>query len=356
MLGFEYGESLAIIGDCLKSDCEYIAEINLPSSVACCLNSHSLHPAILDGALQTVALCYTQTQDYQLKDKPIPVGISSLKVYRPMEPKMYIIGKKMKSNLSATTMNLFIISECGNIVVEIKGYEVKNIAYGITQETVLDKMYKIVWKPGANSQEEKTERQNIFSITFTNDAKQILENVFKDENHYIVSLPFDYDRITIQELLEVLFKYIETKLERMENISHILFFPGLTCRSIDQSTDEIFAAVKASCVILVRLIQHLVKERIGEIPTYIITKQTQMKAKHEDDSCVNVIGSELWGMVRCILRERIFSTLRLIDYETETDLFLLKEIVFKSNSGELQNTPEFKLEGQRLYSNQICKF
>lgn len=356
MLGFEYGESLAVIGDCLKSDCEYIAEINLPSSVSCCLNSHSLHPAILDGALQTVVLCYTQTHKSQFKDKPIPVGISSLRVYRPMEPKMYIIGKKIKSNLSATTMNLFIINECGDIFVEIKGYEVKNIAHETTQETVLDKMYKIVWKPSADSQEEKIERQNIFSITFTNEAKHILENIFKDENHYIVSLPFDYDRVTIQELLEVLFKYIETKLERMENISHILFFPGLTCKSTDQNTDEIFTAVKASCVVLVRFIQHLVKERIGEIPTFIITQQTQMKAKHDDESWVNVIGSELWGMVRCFLRERIFSTLRLIDFEKETDLFLLKELVFNSNSGQLQSTPEFKLQGKCLYTNQICKF
>lgn len=355
MIGFEYGESLTVIGDCLKSEDEYVAEMNLPPSISSCLNSHSLHPSILDGALQTVALCCANIQENELQKRPIPVRIASLKVYKPMEPKMHIIGKRMQSTSSGISLNLFIVNEDGEIVIEIKGYEIKNIAQGVPQENINDKLYKIIWKPIDNSHEQSNEIRKIFSITFTNDAKQILEDIFKDENHYIVSLPFDYERITIQELLEVLFKYMETKFERTENISHILFFPGLSCRSIDQSTDEIFTAVKASCVVLANLIQHLVKERMGEIPTYIITKQTQMMVNNEGESWVNVIGSELWGMVRCILRERILSGLRLIDFDKEADLCLLKEIVFKSERGEFKNNPEFKIQGQRLYKNQIFK-
>lgn len=60
-------------------------------------------------------------------------------------------------------------------------------------------------------------------------------------------------------------------------------------------------------------------------------------------------------MVRCILRERILSSLRLIDFDKEADLFLLKDIVFKSERGEFKNNPEFKIQGQRVYKNQIFK-
>lgn len=34
IIGFEYGESLTVIGDCLKSEDEYFAEMNIPPSIS----------------------------------------------------------------------------------------------------------------------------------------------------------------------------------------------------------------------------------------------------------------------------------------------------------------------------------
>ncbi|CAC5378731.1 unnamed protein product [Mytilus coruscus] len=74
-----------------------------------------------------------------------------------------------------------------------------------------------------------------------------------------------------------------------------------------------------------------------------------------NNTWVNVIGSELWGIVRCILRERILSNLRLIDFEKETDLLLIKKIMFNPDRDQWQKTSEYKIEDQRVYINQICR-
>ncbi|CAC5403639.1 unnamed protein product [Mytilus coruscus] len=207
-LGFEYGKSLTVIGDCFRSDDEFVAEMSLPSSAFDSLKRHSLHPSILDGALQTVVLCYQNQNEAETQDRPIPVKISSLRVHIPMEPNMFVIGKKAQSNSLGTMLNLFIVNSYGDIVVEVKGYEVKNINSENKQFDISDKLYHIIWTPVNIDQNTSGEIGKILSITFTSEAKRSLENVFRDENIFSVALPFNYDQVSVQELLEVLFKNI----------------------------------------------------------------------------------------------------------------------------------------------------
>ncbi|CAC5391510.1 unnamed protein product [Mytilus coruscus] len=309
-LGFEYGESLKVIGDCFSSDDEFVAEMILPSSVTDSLNRHCLHPSILDGALQTVVLCYGNKNEVETQDRPIPVKISSLRVHRPMEPNMFVIGKKN------TIKFIEFLAESFHC--------------------------EYLWRHSCGSA--------------SSEAKRSLENVFRHEIDFGVALPFDYDRVSVQELLDVLFKYIESQFVGIGEISQICYFPGLVCRSTDQNANEVFVAVKISCVVLTHLIQYLVKEQVSDVPIYILTKQTQQKTKSFDNiTWVNVIGSELWGMVRCILRKRILSNLRLIDFEKETDLLLVRKIMFNPDRDQWRKTSEYKIEDQRLYINQICR-
>ncbi|VDI80301.1 Hypothetical predicted protein [Mytilus galloprovincialis] len=352
-LGFEYGESLRVIGDCYRSDDEFVAEMILPSSVCNSLNRHSLHPSILDGALQTVVLCY---QKVETQDRPIPVKISSLRVCRPMESNLFVIGKKSQTNTSGSLLDLFIVNIFGDIVVEVKSYEVMNINRDKQQFNISDKLYHITWTPVNIDQNVGDNGKTLF-ITFSSEAKRSLKNVFGQENDFVIGLPFDHDRVSVQELLEVLFKYIESQFVRIGEISQICYFPGLACRSTDQNANEIFVAVKISCVVLTHLIQYLVKRQVIDVPIYILTKQTQQKTSKsiENNTWVNVIGSELWGMVRCILRERMLSNLRLIDFEKDSDLLLVRKIMFNPDRDQWRKTSEYKIDNQRLYINQICR-
>lgn len=357
-LGLEYGKSLRVIGSCFVSDDEFVAEISLPSSALDSLNRHSLHPSILDGALQTVVLCFQNKNEDETQDKPIPVKISSLRVHRPMELNMFVVGKKAQSNDLDTMLNLFIVNKYGDIVVEVKGYEVRNISRENQQFDISDKVYHITWTPVKIDQSTSGELGKILSITFTSEGKQSLENVFRDENNIAVVLPFEKNnRVPVKELIEELVMNIKTHFEGISEISQICYFPGLMCKSTDQDAGEIFFAVKTSCVFLTHLIQYLVKEKMTDLPIYILTKQTQQKTSKsiENNTWVNVIGSELWGMVRCILRERIISNLRLIDFERDSDMLLVRKIMFNPDHDQWRKTSEYKVKDQQLYVNQICR-
>ncbi|CAC5378730.1 unnamed protein product [Mytilus coruscus] len=223
-LGFEYGESLKVIGDCFRSDDEFVAEIILPSSVRDSLNRHCLHPSILDGALQTVVLCYENKKEVETQDRPIPVRISSLRVHGPIEPNLFVIGKKTQSNSLGSLLNLFIVNIYGDIVVEVKGYEVININREKQQFDISDKLYHITWTPVKIDQNIGDENGKTLSIAFCSESKRSLENIFRHDNNCVVALPFDYDRVSVQELLEVLFQvYRKPVCTNRRNFTNLLF-------------------------------------------------------------------------------------------------------------------------------------
>jgi hypothetical protein len=58
-------------------------------------------------------------------------------------------------------------------------------------------------------------------------------------------------------------------------------------------------------------------EEAIDIPIFVLTEQTQphiTDIKHK----YNLAGSELWGMCRCLVRERTYSNVRLVDFTEDT--------------------------------------
>ncbi|XP_071131485.1 uncharacterized protein [Mytilus edulis] len=207
--------------------------------------------------------------------------------------------------------------------------------------------------------ENRTENINFddhktLSITFTHDTEELLQQIFADSNSNIAYLPFNVDSLKMEAMLDELWKYINVELKDLSTVTEILFFPGLSCLEADQNAIEIFNMVKSTCLVLTGLIQHLIKANI-DVPLYIMTKKTQSRANptEVESHTVNVIGSELWGMGRCLVRERSFSQIRLIDIDDDNDAFLINNVIFGSDVEHWRKAPEFKLQDRKIYINQV---
>ncbi|CAG2246249.1 unnamed protein product [Mytilus edulis] len=119
------------------------------------------------------------------------------------------------------------------------------------------------------------------------------------------------------------------------------------------SPEDIFNTVKTSCVILTKLCQKLIHEKV-DVVMYVLTKQTQPKVSLQDNGHVNILGSELWGMVRCLMREEVFTKLFLIDFEEESDLICLQEVMNNEHNEQLLPS-ELKFEKQCIYSSTLMR-
>jgi hypothetical protein len=71
----------------------------------------------------------------------------------------------------------------------------------------------------------------------------------------------------------------------------------------------------------------------------------------------NLAGSELWGMCRCLVRERTYSNVRLVDFTEDKDLELLPTIIVKAKEDEFwKYAPEFKVSDNKMYVNQVFRY
>ena len=74
-------------------------------------------------------------------------------------------------------------------------------------------------------------------------------------------------------------------------------------------------------------------EETIDIPIYVLTEQTQphiTEIKHK----YNLAGSELWGMCRCLVRERSYSNIKLVDFTEDRDIKLLPNVIARANEND----------------------
>ncbi|XP_052069059.1 oleandomycin polyketide synthase, modules 5 and 6-like [Mytilus californianus] len=311
-LGFEYGYSLTVIGNSWRSDTEYIAEMNVPDAVAKEMHDLHLHPCILDGVLQTLSISWISTlAQYEglaaEMSRPIPIRLGALTVRTSPRKKMYVFGRMMQSTIQQAFLNLLLLTESGEVVAAIENYEVKNVAPGFSYTSLSEKTYGTRWLP-VEMEKLKSQRddfQNTMSICLTSSSYDCLKSLSKDHSNVMTFLDVTSDTVFDSDrMLQKIQMTIANNNMKWCDISEIVYFPGFRHFSKELHSDEIYHCIKVSCLILLKLLQMFLSEAI-DIPIYVITEKAQPNIV--DDHIYNVTGSELWGMCRCLVRERTYS-------------------------------------------------
>ncbi|XP_071169490.1 probable polyketide synthase 1 [Mytilus edulis] len=359
-LGFEYGQSLKLIGDSWRSDTEYIATMNVPDEVVNAMHSMHLHPCILDGVLQTLSISWISViEKYKYLDdevsRPIPIRLGALTLRKSPRSKMFIHGKLMQSSIQHAFLNILLLTESGEVVATIESYEVKNVAPSFSILSLSDKTYGVRWSyvkvEHLNIPEGNL--QNTLFICLTVASYKSSKLIQVDDTS--LAILFDVTSNDSNKLLNYIELALNAKSMKWSSISDIVYFPGFKHADNNLNTNIIYKCTRDSCLILLKLLQILIEKAI-EIPIYVITENTQAHIGEEEGALYNVAGSELWGMGRCIVRERTYSNLKLVDLTEESSIERLPLIIENSReNGILRNTPEIKCFDHGIYMNQIVR-
>ncbi|XP_071126503.1 mycocerosic acid synthase-like [Mytilus edulis] len=362
-LGFEYGQMLSVIGESWRSDSEYFAEMKVPNEVASEMQTMHLHPCILDGILQTLSLLWIATLEKYEKNaadvsRPIPIKIGALTVRKPPQKKMFVYGKLTESTVRHTFLNILLLTENGEVVATIENYEVKNIAPGLNIYSISEKTYEIRWLPVQEENLDRAEEclEYTLFVFLTSASYDKSKSIFADSTSLAVLLDVAKDKVfDSNELLQQLQTALDGKQMKWNSISCIVYFPGFNHFTHDLDTNTIYHCIKVSCLVLLKMLQKFVAESIDN-PIYVITENTQPHCGGQEGVLYNVTGSELWGMCRCLVRERTYSNLKLVDLTDALNVTLLPLIVMNSGKdGQLNYTPEFQCSGGVIYMNQIVR-
>lgn len=124
-VGLEYGEGLRAIQEASSSTNEILSKIALPKTLKNNFSKYTLHPSLLDAALQSIA-AYTMINKLNEKSVLLPFSMGELEIVQPLEETcyVYITLKQGSSSQSGNIKkyNITILNETGKVLVKIKDF------------------------------------------------------------------------------------------------------------------------------------------------------------------------------------------------------------------------------------------
>ncbi|OWF54747.1 Erythronolide synthase, modules 3 and 4 [Mizuhopecten yessoensis] len=342
-LGFTYGKDLKILGNAMTNDTECIVEMELSEAVMQDTSCTHLHPAILDGLLQTpVVLNMGIESDVTL----LPGGMGSFHLRQQPERKMLAYTLLIGQSKNDFRYNALLLTTNGDVVAEVKDYVIKCIG---TTEPNLDNhiLYQVQWeeidsfpKPPQMKPDDNNQHKSLLISSSESKANVIHSELKQTEIIHVE---------TKDENLEL---KVTAKLEMKGLSSVILIADGEDCSQMtgEQVMQEVLDNSKA----LLSICKILENQNNTHIPVLIITEKVQ-SVSNSNSTVKNVIGSELWGIARSVVRESPLN-LTLIDIHTSlrSSCPVLRDIlIFKSPF--VSNECELLITDNSLYCNRIVK-
>lgn len=139
--GMNYGPFFQGIVELYGNQEEVLGALELPKDVALGLNYYSLHPTLLDSALQIIG--YIKKFG---KRPPLPFAVERVEFLHPLKAKMYAYAK----TAGTSSFNVAIIDEDGTVCVKFY-----NVVLKEAKENYEDFYYRPVWKKSSISAQNK---------------------------------------------------------------------------------------------------------------------------------------------------------------------------------------------------------
>ncbi|KAL3877124.1 hypothetical protein ACJMK2_034877 [Sinanodonta woodiana] len=352
--GFRYGEAFSIIDDCALASGECLAKFKIPSKVMHTLTKTHVHPAILDGMLQTCALAAKENNMHDNANsfpQGYPVGIDSIRVFKsPMSQVLYcylrLTDYYMTDKVIDNHADAFLMDEDGDILVELKNITI----FGRRPDVLIPKELKYVTTAQSYRIQSTPLTKTVFhKVMLVHGDSFRTDYACFDPSSTIIVAPKSLDgtfRDTIQHT-------IISERGSSDLVSSVLFLPGsidIVERTIDGL--NVMNTLKWNCLVFAELIRVL-NDMQKQMPVFVITENTQ-GLDESDEIPINICGSELWGLVRSVLKEYVYMNIFLIDVVSmQQNESLLKDILAIPSENLKTFPKEIILSKGKIYALQL---
>lgn len=156
--GFDYGEAFQTVTGITSGDGWAIAQISLPATIIQDVDAYRFHPALIDGAFQTLlgTPLYSQNND---GSPYLPTRIRRSAIYGPPEKVMAVHARVTSATTDEIECDLTITGDDGEPLAAIHGFTVQSLSASsrMSPERVDKGLYEIQWvaqtetRPAANA-------------------------------------------------------------------------------------------------------------------------------------------------------------------------------------------------------------
>jgi len=150
-MGMRFGPAHEAVSRVHRGQGEVIAQLALPSTVGDTLAAYTLHPSLMDGALQASIGLLSDLQ--QAPGQPsLPFALESMRVFSGCKQEMFAWIRQAKgSSESITRLDIDLCDDQGNICVQFRGFTSRALSTDVRRQRPSEQTGLVlaspVWKP-----------------------------------------------------------------------------------------------------------------------------------------------------------------------------------------------------------------
>ncbi|KAK3100448.1 hypothetical protein FSP39_020073 [Pinctada imbricata] len=289
-LGFEYGVDIRILGNAVKNESHCVVKMQLSDKILEGIHQTNIHPAILDGLLQTLGVMQSEDDKREL----LPGGIRHLVLHRHPEKHMIAVAQATSKDEKGVHYNLFLLNTQGSIIAGIHDFWVTFVASSREK----DLRYSLSLQPIQSlMQSGKTTDlpRKVTLLCYTIGEYEKYEELKETENMSILWMNDLADLDTLQRKIR----------SEIHTSDVLVFLSNGKLTNVSDQPERLFEQSLSNTQTLLDICKVLAEEE-QRIPLVVMTYCTQPLGEHCGEHTVNLFGAELWGFTRCIQKENVF--------------------------------------------------
>ena len=367
-----YGPAFRALEHVNRSDDEALGVFGLADSVVAELDQYDLHPALLDGLVQTIACTIPFEPDQSYSPSTyMPTSIRRARKLRPLTESMHAYAVRTSEDSSpspdSVTSDLFLLNDDGEVLVELLGVTVTRLQRGGgldgKKEDVRDWLYQVDWQsaPLDVSVTKKTPATDAPWLVFADAqgiGKGVAESLKTAGARVVLVEPGDgfasptegngssgsayrVDPLSQEDHQRL---FAETLGGDAPSCAGVVHLWSLDTPALD-AEGSLPTARQLGVGSLLQLTKQLARTYFRKAPPVWIATQNAQAVHREDD--VSAAGTALWGFARVAALEHPELCCRLIDLDETADVTDCASAL----AAELAATDE---PGSESYEDQIA--
>ncbi|XP_050391837.1 phenolphthiocerol/phthiocerol polyketide synthase subunit C [Patella vulgata] len=335
--GFQYGQAMTILQGAVKNNKEALVEFKLNELLKEEMEGTILHPAIIDGLLQTPGAFGSNDDNVEL----LPAHLNQIRVLREVQDHMFCYVKLLKITPTKFTCLIHLCAENGDIIASILRFTVKSI--GINREKAKEYFYKQQWKKVSLIDHPAPENNtDIIFITAERHLGECPSLIIPENN----------------KQRQTLLANFSNQIKKHKNIAVMM----------DEFRDQIIdgrdiqTVVERKILWLKDILIHI-HENTENCRVLVITRNTWTvttdKSNCVETSNCNPIQVSIWGFLRSVQRETMSFKLHVVDlndYNDQISKTGILEFLMDEFSSNLKYQAEILVTASAVYSFECTGF
>ncbi|WOO37929.1 SDR family NAD(P)-dependent oxidoreductase [Anaerocolumna sp. AGMB13020] len=344
--GISYGAYFKGIKEVYLNDREVLGIIQIPDNSGPDLKTYTLHPALLDSALQTISCIAGAEGKINL-----PFAVERFEIRKPLKPVMYTYVRAAGNN----SYEISLISETGEICARFHKYVLKEI-----RSKAPDIFYQPVWRKSSVSRDtqkkigdEVLAAHETAVIIYTKEGKPVADRIAEKHGKAIRVLLGEKNNKIAEDYWEVKYDASEALGEIIKKINErklIYFLGGIQLKPLKADDLEAVRESQEKGVIsLFRLIKALESSKYSK-QTVDLKILTNNIYPVNNSPVILPAASSIHGFVKSLAKEYTKYRITTIDI----DLLTSRETDKKEVLSEINANPD-KLTSENLTVNSLTE-